>query len=62
MFINEFITKGLNDYFGEQKAYSFERHIIECLGNIYGLENMKMLYASKDQNTFIQLIRIHIIK
>lgn len=59
MFINEFITNGLNDYFGENKPYSFEKHIIECICNIYGKENINRIYTSQNQNEFIKLIRMY---
>ena len=57
MFINEFITAGLNDLFGERKLFSFERHILECICQIYGISEVKSMYASKDQNGFITLLR-----
>lgn len=54
-FINEFITLGMNDYFVTGNN-TFERHIIECLIDIYGEKEMKTFYESLDENGFTQLI------
>ena len=57
MFINEFITIGLNDYFNDLKAVSFEKHVIECICDIYGKEEIKKVFLTKDQNAFIDIIK-----
>ena len=56
-FINEFLSIGFNDYFNAKKSDSFERHIVECLADIYGKEEIKKVYDSKDENGFIELIK-----
>lgn len=56
MFINEFLNIGLNDYFNTN-TYSFECHIIKCMCSIYGIDAIKTLYTSNNQNEFIKLIR-----
>lgn len=57
MFINEFINTGLYDYFNDLKSVSFEKHVIECICDIYGKEEIKKAFLTKDQNMFIDLIK-----
>lgn len=56
LFINEFMTIGMNDYFYSGNTSSFERHIIECLADICGASDIKKCYDEKDENAFYSLM------
>ena len=55
-FINEFVSLGMYDYFNGLKENVFERHIIECLCDIYGKDSIKELYENNRENEFATLI------
>ena len=57
MFINNFFTAGLKKYFSNNKISSFETHVIACICDIYGEDEVKKLYINKDQTGFIELIK-----
>lgn len=57
LFVNEFLTIGMQDYFYKSNATSFERHIIECMTDIYGKEELKALFESRDENKFEELLK-----
>lgn len=61
-FINEFLTIGLNDFFNNSNTFSFEKHIVECLVDIYGLNKIKTIYMTKDVNAFQSLIQNYGLK
>lgn len=61
-FINEFLTIGLNDFFENSSSISFEKHIIECLVDIYGMDKIKEVYMSKNVNAFQPLIQKYGLK
>lgn len=54
-FINEFFTIGFYDFFYGNNT-SFERHIVECIADIYGKEHIKAYYEKKDENDFQSMI------
>ena len=56
VFVNEFITLGMDSFFNNKSEDVFERHIIECLCDIYGESTLRTLYQSGDENGFITLI------
>lgn len=56
VFINDFISKGMAEYFTMRTASTFESHIIECLADIYGFDNLKSVYDSKNEGTFATLL------
>ena len=56
LFINEFMTVGMNDYFYSDSTSSFERHIIECLVDICGAANIKKCFDDRDENAFYSLL------
>ncbi len=56
VFINDFISIGLSDFYKEPHQASFESHIIECLCDIYGKENIKKVYEARDEAGFQNLI------
>lgn len=56
VFINDFISIGINDYFSNRTSNFFEAHIIECLCDIYGYEALKSVCLQKDEAGFISLI------
>lgn len=55
-FINEFVSLGMYDYFNGLRENVFERHIVECLCDIYGKESIKRLYENNQENEFAILI------
>lgn len=55
-FVNEFISIGMNDYFYVSNGTSFERHIVECLCDIYGQEEIKKLYDDGNVDGFNEMI------
>ncbi len=55
-FINKFISIGLNDFFLNNSSSNFEAHIIECLCDIYGQDDIKRAYITRDESLFIDLI------
>ena len=59
MFINEFISLGMYSYFNNYKDNPFERHIIECICDIYGFDNVLNLCKNGEQNEFIKLLKIY---
>ena len=56
VFINGFISMGMASFFGNTKADIFERHIVECLCDIYGLDRVKAVYNAKDEAGFVNLL------
>jgi len=56
VFINDFISMGMNDYFKKENTNIFEAHIVECLCDIYGVENIKRVYEAHDEGGFITLM------
>ena len=56
IFINKFLTVGMNDYFYNGNPSSFERHIIECLIDICESEWLKKAYDNKDEGLFYNVI------
>lgn len=58
-FINNFISYGLAYYFDKKGDYVFEGHVIECLCDIYGKDNLKRIYETKDESAFIDLMRTY---
>lgn len=56
VFVNDFISIGMNEYFARKTATTFESHIIECLCDIYGYENMSKVYNSKNEGNFAELL------
>ena len=56
LFVNEFMTIGVYDFFNSGNASSFESHIIECLCDVYGKDNIKNCYSEMDGNAFYSLI------
>ena len=60
-FINDFLSIGMYDFFyGTNK--SFERHIVECLSDIYGKNEIKTLYDNHDTDGFQRLIYKYMLK
>ena len=55
-FINEFVTLGLQSFFNNDSENPFERHVIECLVDIYGKEKLKRIYDEKNESKFIDMI------
>lgn len=56
VFINDFISKGMAEYFARKSATTFESHIVECLCDIYGFDNLKKVYDSKNEGSFATLL------
>lgn len=61
-FVNEFVTKGMLDYFNCENKSSFEYHIIECLVFIYSASKLKTLFDNKDSIGFETLIKMYGLK
>lgn len=55
-FVNQFLSLGMYDYFNDKRDNIFERHIVECLCDIYGTSAIKKCYDEKDENAFTTLI------
>lgn len=55
-FINDFISMGMAAFFGDTKKDVFERHIVECLCDIYGRDKVKAVYEARDEAGFINLL------
>lgn len=56
-FINEFLTAGFAYYFNKSKDGVFEGHIVNCLCDIYGRDNLQTIYETKNESAFIDLMR-----
>lgn len=58
MILNDFITVGLAEYFNPTGNNNniFEKHIIECLCDIYGASEIKTAYESGNENAFSDLL------
>lgn len=56
VFINDFISLGMDTYFVKGKSNTFESHVIECLCDIYTVEKIRGIYEAKDESGFITLI------
>ena len=56
IFVNKFLTIGMNDYFCAGNPTSFERHIVECLVDIYGNGELKKAFENGDENLFYNTI------
>lgn len=56
IFINEFISLGMAAYFGDKSTDIFEKHVVECLCDIYGRDKIKKVYDAKDDVAFLDLI------
>lgn len=56
VFINDFISMGMHAFFNGINACPFEVHIIECMCDVYGTENLKQIYIAKDESAFLNLI------
>lgn len=56
-FINEFFTLGMYEFFYVQDATSFERHIVECLADIYSQEELKKVYDEGNEEAFETLLK-----
>lgn len=57
LFINEFISTGMDDYFNSKDENVFESHIIECLCDIYGKDLLKSVYDSRDESKFMEVLK-----
>ncbi|HBA37892.1 MAG TPA: hypothetical protein DCY94_04135 [Firmicutes bacterium] len=55
-FVNDFISIGMTEYFTRKTATTFESHIVECLADIYGYDNLKSAYDSKNEGNFATLL------
>lgn len=62
IFINQFLSKGLKSFFAHSKENVFEAHIVECLGDIYGIERLQKLYDSNDEAAFVSLLQMYGLK
>lgn len=56
VFINKFIELGMTDYFENKSVNNFEKHIIECLCDIYGHDSIKKCYDNRNENDFKNLL------
>lgn len=54
LFINEFLTLGMDAYFNKKQEHFFEKHIVECLCEIYGNETILDIYKTKDNGKFLE--------
>ena len=52
IFVNKFLTIGMNDYFYSGNPASFERHIVECLCDVYGTTYLKKAFDEGNENEF----------
>lgn len=59
IFINDFISMGMKSYFGKTQSDIFEKHVVECLCDIYGVDKIRSAYESKDEGTFTNLIHTY---
>ncbi len=59
VFINDFISAGMFDYFVGKKSNTFESHIVECLADIYGEEKLRRVYEAKDEAGFANLLHTY---
>ena len=55
-FINKFLTIGMNDFFYSENSVSFEKHIIECLVDVFGKTQLKDAYDNLDETAFYNII------
>ncbi len=46
-------------YFGNQPSNIFEKHVVECLCDIYGIDKIKKCYEAKNEQAFIALIHTY---
>lgn len=56
IFVNKFLTIGMNDFFYDGNPSSFERHIVECLVDICGFDGLKKAYDNRDENLFYNIL------
>lgn len=56
VFVNDFISIGMAEYFAQKTATTFEAHIVECLCDIYGFDSLKEIYSTRNESAFINLI------
>lgn len=59
LFINEFISIGMDDYFNLKDENIFESHIIECLCDIYGKNTLKSIYENRDEAKFMEILKLY---
>lgn len=52
VFVNEFINLGMVSFFNKTNDNPFERHVIECLCDIYGQDKIKSIFDTKNEEAF----------
>ncbi len=52
VFVNEFIELGLKSFFQKDSNNPLERHIVECLCDVYGTDCIKSIYDTHDEGSF----------
>ncbi len=50
---------GMSAFFAGSTNNIFERHIVECLVDIYGLEKIRAVYESSDEGAFYNLLHTY---
>lgn len=59
VFINDFISIGMRDYFKVGTSSTFESHIVECLCDIYGESKVRKVYETRDESAFTSLLHTY---
>lgn len=59
VFINDFISTGMYDYFSKGISSTFESHIIECLCDIYDEQQLRSIYEAKNDAAFETLLHTY---
>lgn len=59
VFINDFIQIGMTEFFTKNVANTFESHIVECLGDIYGIDKLKRIFEAKNEAAFASLLHTY---